>query len=83
MPLSDVQIRECLAAAGEFLSKRRPPPDIRDKLDFRANINGQEVTIVSVRPAYGDLARKAEYPIAKARWVGVEKFGGCTGCEPT
>jgi hypothetical protein len=73
VPLPDVQIGECLAATGEFLSKRRPPPEIRDKVDFRADINGQSVTIVSVRPAFGDPGRKAEQPIAQARWIGTQK----------
>ena len=73
MPLSEIQIRECLSATGKFISKRRPPPEIRYKLDFRAHIKGQEVTLVSVRPAYGDKGRKTEYPIAKARWVATQK----------
>jgi hypothetical protein len=38
-----------------------------------ANINGQEVIIISVRPVYGDPSRKAEHPIAKARWVATRK----------
>jgi hypothetical protein len=49
MPLPTVQIRECLRATGEFLIKRRPPPELRDKLDFRTDISGQEVIIISVR----------------------------------
>ena len=73
MPLPDSQIRECLVATGEFLSKRRPPPEVRDKLDYRADINGQEVHIISVRPAYGDPARKSELPIARVRWFGTQK----------
>ena len=73
MPLPAVQIRECLIATGEFLSKRRPPPELRDKVDYRADIYGQDVTLISVRPAYGDETRKAEYPFAKARWVGTRK----------
>lgn len=73
MPLPDDQIRECLLATGEFLSKRRPPPEIRDKLDLQANINGQVVTIISIRPAFDDVTRKAEHPIAKARWVARRK----------
>jgi hypothetical protein len=73
MPLPDSQIRECLIATGEFISKRRPPFDIRDKLDYRADINGQEVTIISVRPAFSDPGRKTDHPIAKARWVGTRK----------
>ncbi len=73
MPLPDVQIRECLLATGEFLSKRRPPPEIRDKLDYRCYINGQEVTLVSLRPKFDDETLKAEHPFAKVRWVGTQK----------
>jgi len=73
MPLPDVQIRECLVATGEFLSRHRPPPEIRDKVDYRADIKGQEVTISEVRPRYDDETRKAEHPFAKARWVGTRK----------
>jgi len=73
MPLPDDQIRECLAATGEFLSNRRPPPNIRDQVDFRADIEGQEVTLFCVRPAYGNKEQKANHPIAKARWVGTRK----------
>jgi Protein of unknown function (DUF3024). len=73
MPLPETQIRECLKAAGEFVSKRRPPPEVRDQSDLRADIIGQELTIVSVRPAYDDPSRKADYPVAKARWVETQK----------
>ena len=74
MPLAEVQIRECLAAVGEFLCKRRPPPEIRDQVDIQANITGQELTIVTIRPAYDDPTRKCEYPLAKARWVQSQKI---------
>ena len=81
MPLPDVQIRECLVATGEFLSRHRPPPEIRDKVDYRADIKGQEVTISEVRPRYDDETRKAEHPFAKTGGWALEKFGGFSGCE--
>lgn len=73
MPLPDAQIRECLKAAGEFISVRRPPPEIRNSLDYRADIRGQELTIISVRPAWNEPKCKIEHPIAKAKWVGARK----------
>ena len=73
MPLSDAQISECLRATGTFISKRRPPPEIRDKVDYRADIRGLEVTIALVRPAYDDPTRMVEHPFAKARWIGTKK----------
>ena len=73
MALPEAQVRECLAAAGELLSKRRPPPEIRDQLDIRADIKGQEIILFTVRPAYNDETRKVEHPFAKARWVGTQE----------
>ena len=73
MPLPDIQIRECLNAAGEFISARRPPPEIRNSVDYRADIKGQELTILAIRPAYNDQNQKVDHPIAKARWVGTRK----------
>lgn len=73
MPLPDVQLRECMSAAGAFLEKRRPRPEIRDQLDFRADISESEVVIMEVRPAYNDKNRKIEHPVAKAKWIGTKK----------
>jgi len=62
-----------LIATGEFLSKRRPPPEFRDKVDYRVNITGQEVMLVTVRQRFDDESRKQEYPFAKVRWVGTQR----------
>jgi hypothetical protein len=51
------------------LTKRRPSPEIRDKLDYRANINGSDLVIVAVRPAYDDKTQIREHAVAKAKWV--------------
>jgi hypothetical protein len=71
--LPDVQLRECLRGVGTFLEKRRPRPELRDKLDYRADITGSDVVIVEVRPAYNDEKRSIEHPVAKAKWVGARK----------
>jgi hypothetical protein len=73
MALSEAQILECLQVTGAFISKRRPPPELRDKVDIRAHIKKSEVTLVSVHPAYDDETRKVQHPFAKARWVGTQK----------
>lgn len=73
MALPDIQIRACLKAVGAFLAKRRPPPEVRSQLDFRADISGSELIIVEVRPAYQDPSRTIEHPVAKARWIGARK----------
>ena len=66
-------MRACLKAVGAFIEKRRPPAHIRDQLDIRANINGSELVIVAVRPAFQDKTRLVEHPVAKAKWVDTRK----------
>jgi hypothetical protein len=73
MALPEDQVRASLKAVGEFLAKRRPPEEIRSKLDFRVDINGSDVLVVEVRPAYNNPERIIEHPIAKAKWVETRK----------
>jgi hypothetical protein len=73
MALTELQLRECLRAVGAFISKRRPRPAIRDKLDYRADIDGVNVTIVAVRPAYKDATRLVDEPVARTRWIGTRQ----------
>ncbi|MCX6951855.1 MAG: DUF3024 domain-containing protein [Verrucomicrobia bacterium] len=73
MALPFPQLQECLAAVGALIEKRRPRPEIRDKLDYRADITGSCVTLLSVRPSYQNKAKKTEHPVARARWVGTQR----------
>ena len=73
VPLPPAQLQECFRAVGAFLEKRRPRPEIRDQLDFRADIFGADVIIVEVRPVYNDKKRIVEHGVAKAKWVGTRK----------
>ncbi|MDD2763927.1 MAG: DUF3024 domain-containing protein [Opitutaceae bacterium] len=73
MALPDTQVRACLKAVGAFLAKRRPPPEVRDRLDFHADISGSDLIVVEVRPSFSDPSRKIEHPVAKAKWVEARK----------
>ena len=73
MPLSPAKLRECLSTVGAFIEKRRPPAEIRDQLDYRADISGAEVIIVEVRPRFDDKKQKIEHPVARAKWVATRK----------
>lgn len=73
LALPDTQVRACLKAVGAFLAKRRPSMEIRDKLDFRADIDGSDLIIVEVRPAFNDPSRTIHHPVAKATWIGARK----------
>jgi hypothetical protein len=65
MPLPEIQIQACLSAIGSFIEKRRPKPAIRHKLDLKAEITGQDVIVIEVRPSFNN-------PVAKAKWIGTQ-----------
>ncbi len=73
VPFSLPQLQECLCAVGAFIEKRRPNPEIRDRLDYRADISGSEVVIVSLRPSFDDTTTTIEMPLARAKWVATRK----------
>jgi Protein of unknown function (DUF3024) len=52
----------------DFLTKRRPPVEIRAKLDLAWRIEGQSVVIHSIRPCWRDKGRTIEEPVAKATY---------------
>jgi hypothetical protein len=73
MAIPEKELRECLRAAGAFIEKRRPKPEIRDRLDLRADIEGSALVISEVRPAYNNPKVIRHHPVAKAKWIGTLK----------
>jgi hypothetical protein len=54
------------SSIADFLTRRRPPEEIRHKLDLAWRIEGQSVVIYSIRPFWRDESQKIEEPAAKA-----------------
>lgn len=52
----------------DFMAKRRPPEEIRHKLDLAWRIEGQSVVIYLIRPLWRDESQKIEEPTAKATY---------------
>lgn len=52
-----------------FLEKRRPPTEIREKLDISYRIEKQSVIIFEIRPRWDNPSQKIEGKIAKATFV--------------
>jgi hypothetical protein len=73
MAIPENELRECLRAAGAFIEKRRPRPEIRDQLDLRADIEGSALVISEVRPAHDDPKVIHRLPFAKAKWIGTRR----------
>jgi hypothetical protein len=70
MPLSEFELARVKKALDSFMHARRPPPDIRPKLDLGSRISGQSVEIFESRPAWrGPPHERHESPVAKATYV--------------
>ncbi|NWO10892.1 DUF3024 domain-containing protein [Chromohalobacter salexigens] len=68
MALSEFEQKRIERAVAEFMSRNRPPANIRPQLDFSYRIDGQSLELFEVRPRWNpsDLM---EVPIAKASYV--------------
>jgi len=70
MAFTDQQTADIEASMASFMMKRRPPTEIRHKVDLAWRIEQQSVVIYSIRPFWQDETQKIESPVAKATFVG-------------
>ena len=52
-----------------FIEKRRPPAEIRDRLDLGYTYENQIVEIFEIRPQFMDESKMLHIPVAKGRYV--------------
>ncbi|MFA5700055.1 MAG: DUF3024 domain-containing protein [Desulfuromonas sp.] len=69
MAFSEFEVKKIDRAAAEFLKARRPPVEIRSKLDLAVRVLGQSVQIVEMRPHFRESSTIIESPVAKATYV--------------
>lgn len=69
MALTAKETSDIEAAMADFMEKRRPPVEIRDRLDLAYRIEGQSVIIYDIRPCWRDPSNKIEGPVAKATFA--------------
>jgi hypothetical protein len=69
MALSELERRKTDQALLKYQAGKRPPPEMRDKLDISYRISDQSVLIYMIRPRFLDPSQSAEEPIAKATFV--------------
>jgi hypothetical protein len=69
MPLTEKQFEEINGAGQLFLEKRRPPQEIRNKLDIAYRIEGQSVIIYEIRPRWDNPNELIEGFVAKTTFV--------------
>ncbi|CAN5797133.1 hypothetical protein BH09VER1_BH09VER1_19670 [soil metagenome] len=69
MPFTEFETAQIEPAMISFLAKRRPPPEIRPRLDIAFRIEDQSVIIHEIRPAWNDPSKTIEPLVAKATFV--------------
>ena len=69
MAISELERKRYEKAVSQFIEARRPPPEIRPKLDLGFRLEGQSVEIFEVRPHWRIPGERIENSIAKATYV--------------
>jgi hypothetical protein len=69
MPFNDLEIKRIEKLMGGFMEKRRPPVDMRTKLDLSYRIKGYSVEIFEIRPLWSNPEKTIEEAVAKATYV--------------
>ncbi|TGN14048.1 DUF3024 domain-containing protein [Leptospira ilyithenensis] len=66
---TEIEIKRIQKSLDELLKKRRPPPELRNRLDINYKIEKGKVEIFTTRPKWNDSSQFIESPIAKATFV--------------
>jgi hypothetical protein len=69
MAFNDLELKRIQDAVNRFMSKRRPDPSIRDKVDFGYRIKGHSLELFEIRPNWRDKAIIHHEPFAKITFV--------------
>ena len=74
MAISEFEITKCEKELEKFMSQRRPPAYMRDKVDLGYRIINQSIELFEIRPQWRNPSVKQEHAIAKATYT---KSGKC------
>lgn len=69
MSLSELQREKTERAVAEFIERRRPAPELRDRVDLGYRLEGHSVIIFEIRPKWNAPRQKQELPFAKSTFV--------------
>ena len=68
MAFTEPQRNAVEAEMSSFMTRRRPPEDIRDRLDLGYRCEDSSVAIFEIRPRWNNPSERTEHPVAKARY---------------
>ncbi len=74
MAISEFEIKRIEKLVGNFIERRRPPVNLREKVDLSFRISGQSFEIFEIRPVWNAPSQKIEGTIAKATYVKKSKL---------
>jgi len=69
MAFSELELKRITKAVGQFMSRRRPDPAIRHKVDFGYQIRGHSLELFEIRPDWRDKTVVHHVPFAKITFV--------------
>jgi hypothetical protein len=69
MSFNDLELKRIEKEIKAFIEKRRPPVEIRDKVDLNFRIEKYNIFIFEIRPRWNNPAEKIEESVAKATYV--------------
>jgi hypothetical protein len=74
MSLSEFELKKLNITLSKYIEKRRPPIEIRDRLDLGFRITGQSVEIFQILPELDDPTKKFEFSVAKTTYIKTQKI---------
>lgn len=69
MAIDILQTLDVIEIMENFLSRRRPPEEIRNEVDLDYKIEEQSIIIFEIRPQWDNPEEILEHPIAKTTFV--------------
>ncbi len=75
MAFNDIESQLVKRGVDAFMAKRRPPANIRHKLDLGYRVEGQSVMIFEIRPVWqGKPGETMEHDLAKVTYIRTKKI---------
>jgi hypothetical protein len=69
MTLDILKMADAINILENYIDKKRPPLEMRNKLDLSYKIEGQSIVIFEIRPMWNNPEKTIESPIAKTTFI--------------
>lgn len=73
MGFNELDLKRIEKEMNSFIEKRRPPAELRNKVDLGFRIENYSVIIFETRPVWNNPSEKRESPVAKTTFVNSDK----------